>query len=94
MNKQGHKGLQVEDCGFIVSQQEGYLGMFPDGRVHDPSSDQLNGIIEINCPYTKRTQTPQQACDDPSFYCKFEQNVTKGNRPLLPPSTIAVVCIF
>ena len=25
-NTQGHKGLVVEDCGFIVGQQEGYLG--------------------------------------------------------------------
>jgi len=74
MNKQGHKGLLVEDCGFIVDQQEGYLGASPDGRVYDPSSDQPNGILEIKCPYTKRTQTPQQVCDDPSFYCTFEND--------------------
>jgi len=44
MNKQGHKGLLVEDCGFIVDQQEGYLGASSDGRVYDPSSHQPNGI--------------------------------------------------
>ena len=31
MKKQGHKGLTVEDCGFIVSLHEGYLGASPDG---------------------------------------------------------------
>jgi len=67
INKQGRKGLLVEDCGFIVSQQEGYLGVSPDDQVHNPSSDQPNGILEIKCSYTKRTQTPQQVCDDPSF---------------------------
>jgi len=72
MKKQGHDGLVVEDCGFIVSLCEAYLGASPDGRVTDPSSAQPNGILEIKCPYSKRTLTPNQACDDPSFYCKIE----------------------
>ena len=69
--KQGHNGLVVEDCGFIVSLHKEYLGASPDGRVSDPSSDQPNGILEIKCPYTKRTN---KACDDPSFYCKIEND--------------------
>jgi len=72
MKKQGHMELVVQDCGFIVGMHEGYLGASPDGHIHDPSSDQPNGILEIKCPYTKRTQTPEKACKDPSFYCKIE----------------------
>ena len=74
MKKNGHKGLIVQDCGFIVGIHEGYLGASPDGRIHDPSSDQPNGILEIKCPYTKRAQTPEKACEDPSFYCKIEND--------------------
>ena len=98
VNKQGHKGLVVDDCGFIVGQQEGYLGASPDGRVHSPSSDHPNGILEIKCPYTKRTQTPQQACDDPSFYCTLENDkmLLKSTHHYYHQvqSTTAVVCLF
>jgi len=59
MKKQGHKGVVVEDCGFIVGIHEGYLGASPDGRIHDPSSDQPSDILEIKCPYTNRAQTPK-----------------------------------
>ena len=51
MRKQGHINLSVEP--FIISLYEGWLGTSPDGRVHDPSSDQPNGLLEIKCPYTK-----------------------------------------
>lgn len=77
MRKQGHVNLSVEDCGFIVSLYEEWLGASPDGRVHDPSSDQPNGLLEIKCPYTKRAQTPQEACEDAKFYCTIENGKLK-----------------
>ena len=77
MRKQGHVNLSVEDCGFIVSLYEGWLGASPDGRVNDPSSDQPNGLVEIKCPYTKRAQTPQEACEDAEFYCTIENGKLK-----------------
>ena len=77
MRKQGHVNLSVEDCGFIVSLYEGWIGASPDGRVHDPSSDQPNGLLEIKCPYTKRAQTPQEACEDAGFYCTLENGKLK-----------------
>ena len=77
MRKQGHVNLSVEDCGFIVSLYEEWLGASPDGRVHDPSSDQPNGLLKIKCPYTKRAQTPQEACEDAKFYCTIENGKLK-----------------
>ena len=71
MRENGHEKLVAEDCGFIIGLHEGWLGASPDGRVYDPSSYRPKGIVEIKCPYTKRTLTPQEACDDPSFHCKI-----------------------
>ena len=69
-----HINLSVEDCGFIASLHEGWLGA---SRVHDPSSDQPNGLLEIKCPYTKQAQTPQEACEDAKFYCTLENGQLK-----------------
>lgn len=66
--KEGRVNLSVEDCRFIVSLYEGSLVASPDGCVHDPPSDLPNDLLEIKCPYTKRTQTPQKACENAEFY--------------------------
>ena len=71
MRENGHDNLVVADCGFIVGLREGWLGASADDRVYDPSSTKSNGIVEIKCLYTKRTLTLQEACDDPSFYCRI-----------------------
>ena len=77
MRKQGNVNLSVEDCGFIVRMHEEWLGATPNGRVHVPSSDHPNGLLEIKCPYTKRAQTPQEACKDANFYCIIENGRLK-----------------
>ena len=41
------------------------------------TSDSPNGLLEIKCPYTKRAQSPQEACKDPLFYCTTESNSLK-----------------
>ena len=38
----------------------------------DPSSNDPNGILEVKCPCTKREVRPEEACQDPDFYCMFE----------------------
>ena len=77
MRQAGQTNLVVKDCGFIISLSKGWLGASPDGQVHDPTSDIPNGLLEIICPYTKRAQTPQKACEDPLFYCTTENNSLK-----------------
>ena len=71
MTTMNHLGVSVENCGFIILPEYGWLGASPDGIVRDPTSEQPCGIIEIKCPYSKREMTPQEACIDPSFYCKL-----------------------
>ena len=77
MRQAGHSNLVVKDCGFIVSLSKGWLGASPDGQVHDPTSDNPNGLLEIKCPYTKKAKTPQEACEDPTFYCTIESSKLK-----------------
>ena len=67
MIKHGHKGLTTHPCGFIIHQTKGWLGASPDAQVIDPSCN-LVGIAEFKCPYTKRDQSPYDACADTDFY--------------------------
>ena len=47
MRNQGHVNLSVR---LIVSLCEGSLVALPVGCVHDPSSNQPNGLLKIKCP--------------------------------------------
>ena len=45
--QQGHCGLKVENCGFFVAKNHGFLGASPDGLVTDPSIENPLGVIEV-----------------------------------------------
>lgn len=72
METQGHTNLVVTICGFIIHPSKGWLGASPDGFVCDPSSHEPCGILEVKCPDSKRDITAEEACNDPDFYCTFE----------------------
>ena len=60
----------------------GWLGASPDARVTDPYSDLPEGIAEFKCPFSKKDLTPIEACEDPSFYCHYEDGFyLKRNHP-------------
>ena len=44
----------------------------PDGFVKDTTYEFPDGLLEIKCPYSKREETPEEACLDLNFYCKLE----------------------
>ena len=69
MTQNGHCGLQTHPCGFIVHPTHGWLGPSPDARVTYQSCD-LVGIAEFKCPYSKRQQSPIEACSVRDFYCE------------------------
>lgn len=58
--------ISVSECGLIVNSDYPYLGTSPDGLV---TCDGELGVLEIKCPYKNRDKTPQQACEDPKFFC-------------------------
>ena len=68
MNANGHIGLSTRS-GFVVHPETGWLGASPDAWIHDPSCESPNGIAEFKCPYSKADMSPNEACEDPSFYC-------------------------
>ena len=76
MRKNGHPDLCVHKCGIIIHSKLGWLGASPDGRVTDPSSQCVNGIVEFKCPYAYRDKKLQEACKDEHFYCGLNDNGT------------------
>ena len=57
-----NENLKLKKCGFIIHPTQGWLGASPDGLVHDPASHDPSGILETNCPYTKRDDvSPKEA---------------------------------
>ena len=63
--------VSVDKCGFIVHPTKGWLGASPDGRVQDSTCSKPNGALEVKCPYSKRDQTPEEACSDSNFFCEL-----------------------
>ena len=61
------KSVIVSKCGFIVHPKKGWIGASPDGFVKDTSCVYPNGLLEIQCPYSKREETPEKACEDTDF---------------------------
>jgi len=60
----------------------GWLGASPDAYVTDPYSDLPEGIAEFKFPFSKKDLIPTEACEDPSFYCHYEDELhLKRNHP-------------
>lgn len=76
MHLRGHTSVEVKSSGFVIHPQQGWFGSSPDGIVIDSSNTACFGLLEIKCPYTKRDMSPEEACEDPNFYCYKADNGT------------------
>ena len=65
----GHHSLYTCPSGFMISEQYPYLGASPDGVVHDSSSENPFGLLEIKCPFSFRDEA---AASDGSFCCQIK----------------------
>ena len=70
----GHSGLAVVGSGFLICESHPFLGATPDGSVYDPSSEQPYGFVEVKCPYSHRSVTPEEACSSQGFCCTLVTN--------------------
>ena len=65
INKSGtrerHYSLEVTMSGLVINLGYSWLGVSPDGAVHDPGCIDPNGLLEIKYPYNYRGRTPFQA---------------------------------
>ena len=80
MNRIGHP-VTVLDSGLFVSPKLYVLGCSPDGKVIDhtaESNEDKFGLLEIKCPSSKFSVTPEDSCSDTSFYLEM-----KGSQPKL-----------
>ncbi|XP_053374237.1 uncharacterized protein LOC128546867 [Mercenaria mercenaria] len=73
MNSNGHKGLLVKECGFIVSKDSPFLGTSPDGLVYCTHCESQLGLVEIKCPAAMkwRMKSPNECASDKDFFCEI-----------------------
>lgn len=62
--------VAVLKSGLVISKELPGLAAAPDGKVIDFGCRQPFGILEVNCPSTKSSVTPLDACADPKFFCE------------------------
>ena len=68
----GHLQITVCKAGFVICEEQPFLGATPDAYVHDPSISEPYGVIEIKCPYKYRDMSPEDACLQPDFCATLE----------------------
>ena len=80
--RQGHHGLTVGPCVFLLNEKYSFLGASPDGVVYDPSNaEQPFGYIEVKCPYSHKDRTPLEASSSPGFCCAAQLH-SNGSKAL------------
>ncbi|PFX22069.1 hypothetical protein AWC38_SpisGene13410 [Stylophora pistillata] len=57
----GHEGLQVSECGFVISLTDGSLGAGPDRMVRDPSVEDPQGLLEMKYIQTEKYDSLEDA---------------------------------
>ena len=73
-HEKGHSGLEAIVSGHVINHEYSWFGASPDGVVHDPGCNDLNGLIEIKCLYNGRDSIPFQAASQRGLCCRFEKN--------------------
>ena len=61
MKKDGHEGLEVQSCGFMVSKSHRFLGASPDGLVTDESCENPLWLVEVKNIKLKENETLKMA---------------------------------
>ena len=76
----GKHEVVVEPSGFYISETHPFLGASPDGIVYDPANmNEPFGFIEIKCPYSQRSVTPEEACSSPGFCSTLKKDPIHGS---------------
>ena len=65
------EAYQVDHTVVHISIEHPWLAASPDGLVEHPSEveGRNQGILEIKCPYSARTLTPEAACQELNRFC-------------------------
>ena len=65
-----HSQVNVQESGLHINGEMPFLGASPDGMIRCPICGP--GVLEIKCPYSKRKETTEQACQDNKFGVLYE----------------------
>ena len=89
--KQAHLNVLVEESGFVIHLDKGWLRVSPDGLVKDVEA--TNEILEVKCPYSKHYLVPAEACSDKNFYCELHNSeIQLKQTHIFSSSSIATLC--
>lgn len=62
------KPVKLYSCGVVINSKYPWAASSPDRIVFDSRTG--FGLVEIKCAHSKRNITPFDACSDPSFFCR------------------------
>ena len=79
MKNDGHEGLEVQSCGFLVSKSHGFLGASPDGLVTDPSCKNPLGLVEVKNIKLKENENLMMALVRKGI-CNKDGNINKSHQ--------------
>ena len=72
--QQGVTGITVK-CGFCISKHHGFLGASPDGLVHDPSTENTEGLIKLKYIQVEEHESQEDALIRKGICKKYEDGV-------------------
>ncbi|XP_037514016.1 uncharacterized protein LOC119390469 [Rhipicephalus sanguineus] len=65
----------VHTCGLMVRPASPWLGATPDRVVYDVHEDPPFGLIEVKCPWSKRSSSLQEALASPDFFVEVVNGI-------------------
>lgn len=88
-----HQGLKIEESGFFISTEYGFLGATPDGLVSCKCCG--NGVIEIKCPFCQRDKDLTECMKNKNFCLESTpdgKHQLKGNHPYFYQVQVQLFC--
>lgn len=77
LQKRKHADFEIQNAGFFISKQIGYVGATPDGIINCQCCGK--GCIEIKCPYCLRNASPQEITENADFLSKKDKSLKKDH---------------
>ena len=67
--------VSVREIGIVIQALLYWLAASPDGLITDESDTPILGLIEIKCPFSKRSVHPQDMLNDKNFYVELRDGM-------------------
>ena len=84
------RNTDVREPGLVFQPKLFWLAASSDDLVSDMSNDNISkiGLIEIDCPKSKKSSKISGLVNDQSFYVKYEDRVPELKRDIIQTTTM------